>query len=146
MPPRARLTLTGKPDREGKTIKKHGSNGTGMRAKVAEEHKRAFRPPYRWLSALCCLSLCITSALAQITSQTPRTSTKPPQTAPAPSQQPTPMQPSLPPLETLDRQERRAVLRTCAQEWEDLKRIGRASGHYWKEFFESCRLRQGSRQ
>ena len=123
----------------------HGSNGTGMRAKLAEQHKRAFRPPYRWLIALCCLSVCTASALAQTQSQTPRAPSQPAQSLTAPLQQPAPRPPSLPPLETLDRQVRRALIRTCAQEWEELKRNGRASGHYWKEFFESCRLR-GIRQ
>jgi len=103
------------------------------------------------IALLCILSLSAASLQAQTPSQPQRPPSKPqpvappraPAPAPAPEAAPAPAppQPSLPPLDTLDRQERRALLRHCAQEWEEVKRVGRAAGHSWKEFFESCRLK-----
>lgn len=150
--PRARLTLTGKPDREDEEPIDR-SNGTRMRSGSLSRHRKAAGRASGPMLALCyAVSLSITPLQAQTQSQ-PRTQSRPQQQAPAPAPITPPVtaapiapaQPSLPPFETLSRQEQRALLRACVQEWEEMKRVGRSAGHHWKEFFEGCRLR-GSRQ
>jgi hypothetical protein len=122
-----------------------------MRARGGNKQKRAIGPIIGTVMMACIVS----PLYAQPQPQPRAPGRQQPQTAPAPAPAPAPpvaapapqvTKPALPPLETLDRQERRALQRACAQDWEEMKRVGRASGHHWKKFFESCRINRGSRQ
>ena len=149
-----RLTVGGKPDRQGAETITVARMRQGMRARGATQ-KHTIWPIRGWMIAALfgvALSAGQISAQTQTPPRVPRQQQQQlPQPAPAPpppaaTHAPQPSKPALPPLETLDRQDRRALLRACAQDWEERKRVGRAGGQQWKDFLESCRLSRGSRR